>query len=144
MANPLYLFFASRAGTAATVLRWVLAFVLLNDAYCQSRILADPSLSATLNSWILWDFGCWDNSWTGLVFKFLSGAALLVGLFTRLVSGLIFLLLTYFVLSPPLPDPRTLQMGLLSLALTLSLTLGGGGRFSLDRKISQYLLPNLG
>lgn len=144
MANPIYLFFASRAGTAATVLRLTLGAFLLHDAYCQSRMISDPSLIPLLSPWVLWDFAGLDDSWTGLMLKFVAGAGLLTGFFTRLISGAIFVFLCFQVLWPPLTSPAALQTGLLSLALALSLTLGGGGRFSLDRKISQYLLPTLG
>lgn len=144
MVNPIYLFFSSRAGTAATVLRLTLGFFLLHDAYCQSRMLTDPALVPLLSPWVVWDFGSFDNFWLGLGIKCAAAAGLLVGFLTRLISGLIVAYLAWHLLTPPLLPPATLQAGILSLALALSLMLGGGGRFSLDRKISHYLLPTLG
>ncbi len=144
MVNPIYLFFSSRAGTAATVLRLTLGVFLLHDAYCQSRMLTDPALVSLLSPWVVWDFGSLDNFWLGLGIKYAAAAGLLVGFLTRLTSGLIVAYLAWHLLTPPLLPPASLQTGILSLGLALSLMLGGGGRFSLDRKISQYLLPTLG
>jgi uncharacterized membrane protein YphA (DoxX/SURF4 family) len=144
MVNPIYLFFSSRAGTAATVLRITLGVFLLHDAYCQSRMLHDPTLLPLLSPWVAWDLGVLDNSWAGLITKYLAGFSLLCGLFTRLISGALFIMLALQLFSPPMPEAMGLKASLLSLALALSLTIGGGGRFSLDRKISQFLLPTLG
>lgn len=144
MANPLYLFFASKAGMAATVLRLTIALFLLQHVIWQSRVLLDPSLESLSAMTPFWIGILTVESWGTLMLNVLFGLGLLLGLFTRLFSFILLVFFLYLGVTAPMETDAAWRELLLSGSLCLALTIAGGGYFSIDRKVSEYLLPTFG
>lgn len=143
MVNPLFVFFASRAGMVATVLRLTLAAFLLYAAVWNWRILSEGTLSAENHSALFWLVGGNLSGWVGVIFCALAGGLLFVGLFSRLVAfGLLFLVLWSSSEVALWSAPLWKEM-IFSAVLCLSSALAGGGPFSFDQKISKFFLPTL-
>jgi uncharacterized membrane protein YphA (DoxX/SURF4 family) len=144
MPNPIYHFFASRAGMAGSLLRWTMAGFLLFYAAVQSQAWWQ-GLPLTTSSFLLtWLVFPGEASWVLLAGKATLGALLLVGLFTRLCALVLLGIIGWVLFGDPRPEGPALRELLLSASLCFALMVAGAGRFSLDRRISNFFLPNFG
>ncbi len=143
MVNPLFVFFASRAGMVATVLRLTLAAFLLYAAVWNWRILSGGIESAENHSVLFWLSGGNLSGWVGVIFSALAGGLLLVGLFSRLVAFALLFLVLWCSSDVALWSAPLWKEMIFSAVLCLSSALAGGGPFSFDQKISNLFLPTL-
>jgi uncharacterized membrane protein YphA (DoxX/SURF4 family) len=144
MPNPIYHFFASRAGVAGSILRWTMASFLLFYAAWQSQALWHGAALPESSFLLTWLVVPGDSSWVMLGAKTALGFLLLVGLFTRLCAAILLGLLVWAMMGEPQPTGPALRELVLSASLCFALVVAGAGRFSLDRRISTFFLPTLG
>jgi uncharacterized membrane protein YphA (DoxX/SURF4 family) len=137
-ANPFYLLFASPPTWGGLCLRWALAAGLIFSTFFDPAplfaglpVASDPG-SATHYQFMR-DVGC-----------AIAAGFLFLGLLTRIVSLLLAaaLLVAMVLEMQILAGPIATQIVLMGAAL--GLTFSGAGIFSVDRKISRFLLPNVG
>jgi len=139
-SNPVYLFFASPPTLAGTVLRLGFATALLYGTYFEpTPVFEDSSraevaeLAITTTVQFTRDVAC----------SILAGA-LILGFLTRL-AGVILVGAILFMASLDMqliPSGEATHIVTTSAALALALL--GSGLFSIDRKISRFLLPSVG
>jgi uncharacterized membrane protein YphA (DoxX/SURF4 family) len=141
MVNPIHLFFASKAGGAALVLRLTISAFLLYDAVIMTTALVAPQ-SASLAP-LAWDWLLPKTGWGSLLFRWAAGLGLLIGFFTRLIALWLVLFMGIAWARMLATDPSGAREVILAASLSLALVFAGGGAFSFDRKISDYLLPSL-
>ena len=140
MVNPIYLFFASKAGGAAIVLRLTVAGFLLFDAVIMTMALLSPAAGASPA--LAWDWLLPGTGVGGVILRWAAGLGLLAGLFTRFISLVLVVMLVFAGFRMMSADPDAVREVILAGALCLALMFAGGGAFSMDRKISDYLLPS--
>ena len=139
-SNPIYLFFASPPTLAGTVLRLGFAASLLYGTFFEPTAvfqdLAEPVEGVTMITTTL--------QFTRDVACSVLAACLVLGFLTRLAG----VLLTAAIISMASLDMQLIPSGdathILTASAALALALLGSGLFSLDRKISRFLLPSVG
>lgn len=142
MANPLYLFFSSRAGIAGTVLRWTMAAFVLHLAVWQILHLSGQAAGGE-ELLLPWLKGIKEVSWSSSILYFALGTGLLFGVFTRACALLLLVWVVAGISGIEAPSGAEVREALLSACICLTLTISGGGRLSVDRRISGFFMPNL-
>lgn len=142
MANPLYLFFASRAGLSASVLRWTLAAFLFYSAIWHAQILLGQGNTLDKSLILPWISGTDRMEWSEVLLQFLAGFFLLIGFCARFFSFSFVVLLLWSTVGHPLPAGIVLRELFLYATLCIASTIAGAGWLSLDQKISTYLQPS--
>lgn len=144
MANPLFLFFATKAGWAATVLRTTVATFLLIHAYGELQFLLQNVSETPGDPFYSWMRLGAEAAWPGTILGMVFGVGMLAGFFTRLFAFALLCFLLIGIFSTPVVDSSSLREAVLFASLTLAVLIAGGGAFSIDRKISDILLPTFG
>lgn len=122
------------------MLRFTVASFLLVDAVLMTMAMfstAQGGLPALAWDWLLPGTGA-----GGVILRWAAGLGLLAGLFTRFISLVLVVMLVFAGLRMMPTDPDAVREVILASALCLALMFAGGGAFSMDRKISDYLLPS--
>ena len=143
MVNPLFVFFASPAGIAATVLRWTLAAFLFYAAYWNWLNLVGSDVEPDKNFVLVWLSVKILPGWFSVLIPSACGFFLLMGLFARLVTSALLLLIIYCFFDCVFWSPAIWKEMIFSAALCLASTLAGAGSFSFDRKISHFFMPTI-
>lgn len=147
-SNPVHQFFYSRSTLGATLLRWLLcgfffvsgaqrAFGWFGGSGWQSAVadlMANPGPG--------WSYA---GAAAFIAMELLLAGLLFLGLFTRLAAFLSLLIWLWPVIyGLQQAAPAFDQIGIVLSVVSLALLSLGGGRFSMDRGISNQLLPQVG
>ena len=144
MANPLFLFFATRAGWAATVLRLTVAAFLLYHSIGEIRLLLGSETGLDTGVVFNWMRISAESNWGGVILNCTFGVGLFLGFFTRFFSFALLVFLLFGIFSHPVAGNDWIREAILFASLSLAVMIAGGGALSVDRKISEYLLPTIG
>lgn len=146
--NPVYRLFATPASFAPTILRLTLAVVFaVHGGQKTFGWMGGHGLSATLLEWTSADglnFS-YPMAVLGILAELLGALGLFTGLLTRLAALGIFCTMLTAIFSVHLPAgflaPRGYEYPFTLAGAALALIFCGGGRWSLDRRITRGLLP---
>jgi uncharacterized membrane protein YphA (DoxX/SURF4 family) len=140
MVNPVYLFFASRAGAAGTLLRWTMAGLVLMAAVTRG---GGGAASGYVLPWL--NGHLVPDGIFGTMLLAATGFLLLAGFFTRACAVLLLAMLagSFSALNFAEPGAGQPTEWILSASICLTLAIAGAGSMSIDRRISNFFLPTL-
>lgn len=146
-SNPIYLFFASPASLAPTILRITLALLLFVEAYQALNGNDWPDLFRVQRDQVELAGEATapaQASFAVVAIKMAAAFLLAAGFLTRFLALGLLTLLGFSLGWGDALTAQSFQINILLGAGLLALLLGGAGRWSLDRGISNILLPTVG
>ncbi|MFV0415801.1 MAG: hypothetical protein ACK5NG_05485 [Chthoniobacterales bacterium] len=136
--NPVYSFFATPPSFAGVLLRLGLAIALVYGTYFDpTPLFAKGSDLAGVEVTSSFKF-------TRDIFCYLISFFLLIGFFTRLAAFLLFIAIISLAFLDAQLIPSSEATHIVTASTAIALAFLGAGAFSIDRKISQLFLPNVG
>lgn len=144
MVNPLHLILDSKAGSAATVLRLILAAFLLHDAFWQGRQYFYAPVDTIPLPGLAWASFSMMEGWFPPALMLVLGLSLFAGFLTRATTLFLLISLIMHLTGSPPSSPAEFRELILYGGFCLALMISGAGAYSIDKKISSYLLPSMG